>query len=201
MGHPRKFTRLFGSWVDAGFAVAAPTFPSTNEASSGRDYDDVARQPDDLRFVLAHMAADARFDAERLAFGGFSLGAVTAVAAAFDRSHGADVRAVVAISGRVPSFCVCEFRPIPLLVVHGKLDEAVPYAGGLDVYVRALPPKALLAVELPGHQHYVEDEPPSPGDAAVDGVTTAFLDRAFGGSSPPPGVPPRIGALEHEGVW
>ena len=26
-GHPRKFTRLFSSWGDAGYVVAAPTFP------------------------------------------------------------------------------------------------------------------------------------------------------------------------------
>jgi dienelactone hydrolase len=202
MGHPRKFTRLFGSWVDAGYAVAAPALPFTNDTASGRDYDDVAQQPDDLRYVREHLAADSRFDAERVALAGFSLGAVTVVAAAFERSRDAEVRGVVAISGRVPSFRALEFRPCPLLVVHGRRDEAVPYADGVDIYTRAVTPKALLTIEVPGHQHYVEDEPPSVGDTVVDGVTTAFLDRVLRGSrAPQPTVASELGLLENEGVW
>jgi dienelactone hydrolase len=202
MGHPRKFTRLFGHWVDAGYAVAAPTFPFTNEASSGREFDDVAAQPADVRFVLAHLLADPRFDGRRVAAAGFSLGAVTAVAAAFERSKEVEVAAVIAISGRVLSFCECDVRGRPLLDVHGRLDDVVPYADGVALYDRAAPPKALLTIELPGHQHYVENEPPSPGDAVVDAVTMAFLDRVLHASdAPAPAVDPSVGSLDSEGVW
>jgi hypothetical protein len=30
-GHPRKFRRLFARWVEAGYLVAAPAFPHTND--------------------------------------------------------------------------------------------------------------------------------------------------------------------------
>lgn len=202
MGHPRKFTRLFGHWISAGYAVAAPTFPFTNEASSGRDHDDVAEQPADFRFVLERLLDDPRFDSERVAAGGFSLGAVTAVGAVFERSHGAHVDAVIAVSGHLPYFCECDFRRCPLLVVHGRLDEAVRYQEGVRIYGRALPPKALLTIELPGHQHFVEDDPPSAGDAVVGTVTTTFLDRFLqGAAAPAPAADPALGLLESEGVW
>jgi dienelactone hydrolase len=168
----------------------------------GREFNDVAEQPADLRFVLAHLLADPRFDGRRVAGAGFSLGAVTAVAAAFERSKGARVKAVIAVSGRTPAFCACDFGRCPLLVVHGRLDDVVPYGDGLALYDRAAPPKALLTIELPGHQHYVENEPPSPGDAVVDTVTTAFLDRVLHASDDPaPAVDASVGSLEGEGVW
>src|SRR3954453_12625186 len=31
LGHPRKFTRLFACWADAGYVVAAPAFPHTSD--------------------------------------------------------------------------------------------------------------------------------------------------------------------------
>jgi len=202
MGHPRKFTRLFGHWIGAGYAVAAPTFPFTNEASSGRDLDDVAEQLPDFRFVLERLLDDPRFDSERVAAGGFSLGAVTAVGAVFERSQGAHVDAVVAISGHLPYFCECDFRRCPLLVVHGRLDDAVWYQEGVGIYERALPPKAMLTIELPGHQHFVEDDPPTAGDAVVATVTAAFLGRFLQGSATSaPAVDPALGSLESEGVW
>src|SRR5690606_38473865 len=30
-GHPRKFTKLFAKWAAAGYVVAAPVFPLTND--------------------------------------------------------------------------------------------------------------------------------------------------------------------------
>jgi dienelactone hydrolase len=152
--------------------------------------------------VLERLLDDPRFDSERVAAGGFSLGAVTAVGAVFERSHGAHAGAVIAISGHLPDFCECDFRRLPLLVVHGRLDDAVRYQEGIGIYGRALPPKALLTIELPGHQHFVEDDPPTAGDAAVATVTAAFLDRFLQGSATSaPAVDPTLGALECEGVW
>ena len=202
-GHPRKFTRLFSRWTAAGHAVAAPTFPHTNANAPRADADDGANQPADLRFVLDRMLEDSRFEPERVAVAGFSLGAKTILATAFDASH-ADprVRAVVAISGRLPQFAACDFRPLPLLVVHGKVDRIVEYEAGLAVYGRALLPKALLTIEVPGHHEYVEDEPPSDADAIVDDVTAAFLDRTLLDSAAPrPVVDGAVARLESDGIW
>ncbi len=203
MGHPRKFARLLGRWAAAGVAVAAPTFPYTNETSSGKEFEDVANQPADVRFVLDRLLEDERFDGERVAVAGVSLGAITALGVAFRRSKpDPRVRAVVAISGRLPWFAASEFRPCPLLVVHGERDEIVEYPGGVDVYRRALPPKALLSIEAPGHHEYVEDEPSTDADAVVADVTTAFLDRVLRGSrAPAPRIDPALERLEPERIW
>jgi dienelactone hydrolase len=203
MGHPRKFTRLFERWSAAGIAVAAPSFPNTNETSSGKEFDDVANQPADLRHVLEHVRADRRFDGDRAVLGGFSLGAATALGAAFEQALPvAEVRGVVAISGALPWFAPFELRPCPLLVVHGRHDDVVPYEKGLAVYRRALPPKALLTIELPGHDQYVQDEPPSAADETVADVTAAFLESVLlDRDMPRPDADPSLGRLESEGLW
>jgi predicted dienelactone hydrolase len=203
MGHPRKFTRLFDRWAAAGIAVAAPAFPHTSDASRDPDFDDVVNQPADVRCVLDRLLEDGRVDACRVAVAGFSLGAMTALAVAFSRSRpDPRVRAVVSISGRLPSFEPHAFRSSPLLVVHGEHDEIVEYAAGLDVYRRALPPKALLTITVPGHHEYVEDDPPTEADPVVRDVTAAFFGPVLSSSSPPkPAVEPLLGRLESDGIW
>src|SRR3954454_21029249 len=84
-GHPRKFTRLLGGWRDAGHAGAAPTFPLSSDAAPEPTFDDVPEQPRDLWFVLDALLAapGGRLDGARVAFAGFSIGAVTVLDAAF----------------------------------------------------------------------------------------------------------------------
>jgi pimeloyl-ACP methyl ester carboxylesterase len=135
---------------------------------------------------------------------GFSLGAQTALDVAFERSQ-RDTRfaAVVAISGALsPLGGDYDLSGSPLLVVHGKFDPVVEYAHGFDVYTRAVPPKALVTVLVPGHSEYVQDDPCTDADAVVAEVTTAFLDVALRQSPVPhPLVDPALATLESEGVW
>src|SRR5215208_4814294 len=80
-GHPRKFTRLFARWVDAGYVVAAPAFPHTNDENPPPYLiEDVANQPADVSFVLDELLARGLADVERVGVAGFSLGAETALA-------------------------------------------------------------------------------------------------------------------------
>jgi dienelactone hydrolase len=203
MGHPRRFSRLFATWAAAGYAVAAPTFPNTNEASSGQDFDDVEQQPADLRFVLDRLLEDDRFDPAGVAVAGFSLGAVTALAVGFDGSNRDGIAAVVAISGRMPWFGgAYRLGGRPLLVVHGELDPVVEYAGGLAVFRRAAPPKALLTVLIPGHDEFVQDEPATAADVVVADVARAFLDAVLRRTDVPrPSVDTELARLESEGIW
>ncbi|MBD0330013.1 MAG: alpha/beta fold hydrolase [Thermoleophilia bacterium] len=203
MGHPRRFRRLFDRWTAAGYAVAAPTFPNTNEASSGQEMDDVQHQAADVRLVLDSLLADDRFDPARVAVAGFSLGAQTALDVAFEtKKRDARLAAAVAISGALSPFCSrYEFGPLPLLVVHGTSDPVVEYAHGSDVYRRAQRPKALLTVLTGGHD-IAQDEPATAADATVAEVTTAFLDVALRGVTVPrPRVDPTVARLESEGIW
>jgi dienelactone hydrolase len=204
MGHPRKFTRLLRAWAARGYAVAAPTFPLTNEASSGREFDDVDNQPADVRFVLDILLGDERFDDRRVVAAGFSLGAFTMLGVAFESSQcDPRVTAAIAIAGALRPFGgEYEFRPCPLLVVHGKLDPLVDYAAGRDVFESALPPKALVTIQIPGHHEYVEDDPRTKADSAVANVTATFLDHVVGGvSTARPRLDPSVAELESEGIW
>ena len=116
-GHPRKFTRLLARWVDAGYVVAAPAFPHTNDESPPPYLiEDVANQPADVSFVLDQLLARGLGDGQRVGVGGFSLGAETALAVGLHPRY-ADprIRAVVAVAGSLstrtsPPTCSCRSR-------------------------------------------------------------------------------------------
>lgn len=173
LGHPRKFRRLFRALTGAGYAVAAAAFPFTNDEAERTDFDDVARQPEDVSFLLDRLLEDRRFDPARVAVAGFSLGAFTTMAVVCGDEP--RIRAAVAIAGGLPRFGPRLPRALPLLVVHGRHDEVVPYAQGVEAYRAAPGPKALVTVEHPGHHEFVEDEPRTAADDVVPAATTAFL--------------------------
>src|SRR5215210_90543 len=137
-GHPRKFARLFARWADAGYVVAAPAFPHTNDENPPPYLiEDVANQPADVSFVLDELLARGLGDAERIGVGGFSLGAETALAVGLlPRYADPRVRAVVAVAGSLfhSDFAANVLRPLPLLLVHGTEDESVAYGDALKVY-------------------------------------------------------------------
>src|SRR3954469_16979408 len=181
-GHPRKFTRLFGHWRDAGYAVAAPAFPLSSDAAPEPTFDDVPQQPADLSFVLDTLLgsdAGARIDETRVAFVGFSMGAVTVLDVAFGPNADERARAVVAMGGGLGSLRGHVFGAKPLLVSHATEDYVVPYERGVDAYERASPPKALLTFEARAHHEGLQDDDPRPEVATVvEAATVGFLDWA-----------------------
>ena len=92
-GHPRKFTQLFEAWAEAGYVVAAPAFPLSNDqAPGGATSDDVTNQPGDISFVIDEVlaasedAADPLYgavDPDHIGTAGLSLGGVTTYGLAF----------------------------------------------------------------------------------------------------------------------
>lgn len=174
-GHPRKFGRLLSTWAGAGYAAAAPAFPLTNDRAPKQVFDDVSNQPADVSFVLDELLERGEFDPTRVAVAGFSLGGITAYGAMADGRF----RAAIVISGRLPAGEAP--GPVPLLAVHGELDEVVPYRDGVEAYRAAGPPKALLTLHVPGHHEPIEDGWDTEADAIVPAATTAFLDLVLRG--------------------
>ena len=179
-GHPRKFTRLFARWVDAGYVVAAPAFPHTNDASPPPYLiEDVANQPADVSFVLDELLARGLGDRERVGVGGYSLGAETALAVGLHPRHGDPrVRAVVAVAGALfhPDFAADVLRPLPLLLVHGAEDtENDRLREALRTYEAAQGPKELVTIDGAGHGICQDDG--EPHATRVADLTTAFWDR------------------------
>lgn len=181
-GHPRKFTKLLAAWADAGYVVAAPAFPFTNDEFPGKtDRDDIVNQPADVSFVIDEVLGDIELrglvDPDRIGVGGFSLGGMTALAVGFNSRHrDPRPRAIAVLAGRFweglgGSY---EMDSTPLLVLHGTEDSLVPFALGEEVYGAARPPKVLVTFEGARHHEEIEDGE-GPLAAAVE-TTLAFWD-------------------------
>jgi predicted dienelactone hydrolase len=179
-GHPRKFRRLFARWAEAGYVVAAPAFPHTNDENPPPYLiDDVVNQPADVSFVLDELLARGLGDAGRVGVGGYSLGAETALAVGLHPRY-ADrrVRAVVAVAGALshPDFAGNVLRPLPLLLVHGAEDtKRGRLREALKVYEAAQDPKQLVTIEGAGHRICQDDG--LPHAVRVAELTTAFWNR------------------------
>jgi predicted dienelactone hydrolase len=179
-GHPRKFTRLFARWVEAGYVVAAPAFPHTNdERPPPYVIEDVVNQPADVSFVLDELLARGLGDGKRVGVGGYSLGAETALAVGLDPRY-ADprVRAVVAVAGALfhPDFAADVLRQLPLLLIHGAEDtKKNRLREALRLYEAAREPKELVLIESAGHGICEDDA--QPHATRVAELTTAFWDH------------------------
>ena len=179
-GHPRKFTRLFARWADAGYVVAAPAFPHTNDESPPPYLiEDVANQPADVSFVLDELLTRGLGDPERVGVGGYSLGAETALAVGLHpRFADARVLAVVGVAGALfhADFAADALRPLPLLLVHGADDTKKDrLREALSLYEAAQEPKELVLIDGAGHGICQDDGEPHASRVAE--LTTDFWDR------------------------
>lgn len=180
LGHPRKFTRLVARWADAGFVVAAPVFPLTNdEKAPPHVVDDVVNQPADVSFVLDELLARGLGDAERVGVGGFSLGAETALAVGLHPRYGDPrVRAVVALAGALVQreFETDALREAPLLLAYGTADRERRVREVLRVFDAAHEPKELVALDGARHGICQDDDEPAHALRVAE-LTTGFWSR------------------------
>jgi dienelactone hydrolase len=187
-GHPRKFTELFEVWAEAGYAIAAPAFPLSNDEVPGEPtFADLAEQPGDISFVIDQVLAAnedpddplyGTVDPEHIGVAGLSLGGATTYGVAFndcccdDRPIAAMILdgARLAVGG--------EFQMdsgLPLLIMHADEDYALPYSEAVDAYADAAAPKWFVTIHETVHAEPYENTP-DPADAMVGEVTTAFWD-------------------------
>jgi dienelactone hydrolase len=194
IGHPDKFSQLLSAWARAGYVVAAPAFPQTNDhvPGSAQNLGLAGSQPADVSFVLDQMlglAADPdsplydRIDPNQIGAGGLSLGGATTYAVAFSpccRDH--RIKAVEVLSGALLPV-VGEFDldgHVPLLIAHGDQDPLLKYANAQVIFEQAAPP--VWFVTLIGASHATEFENDvTPYDATAEQVTIDFWDATIGG--------------------
>ena len=186
-GHPRKFTELFQAWAEAGYVVAAPAFPLSNDtAPGGATGDDVDNQPGDISFVIDEVLAASgdtedplygAVDAEHIGVAGLSLGGVTTYGVAFaDCCRDERVDAAAVFDGGAVGFDLDLASGLPLLIVHADEDYAVPYEAATAPYADAVAPKWLVTLHEAMHFEAYEDTP-DPADELVRAVSIAFFDR------------------------
>ena len=169
----------------AGYVVAAPTFPlSSGGRASPPELGDFANQPADVSFVLdrvLEVLADL-VDADRVAAGGHSLGAITTLGLAFDPCcTDPRIDAFVPIAGielPFPGDGGFDFagRRVPVLLIHGEDDGTVPYTGSRTIYERARGPRALVTLVDGPHTPFLE-----PYDPVIKAAVVDFLDHQLGG--------------------
>ncbi|MGH9114234.1 MAG: alpha/beta hydrolase family protein [Acidimicrobiales bacterium] len=182
------YAPLLDSWAQAGYVVAAVTFPLTNPSTpGGPDESDIVNQPGDLRFVIDRLVAASAapsglihglIDSSAIAIAGHSDGAEAAAAIAYDTCcRDPRIRAAIIMSGsELPMGTGTYFPPAspPLLAIQGTGDHVNP-PERMDALYEA-DPGAKLFLTLTGADHL---GPYTGGGAAarlVDAVTVDFLD-------------------------
>lgn len=179
-GRADHFLGFAERWARAGYVVALPTFPLSQE---GIGADDLAAQPGDVSFVIDELTAldgddplAERVDVDRVAVGGHSLGAATVFGVAYN-SCCLDERidATIPVAGGTLPIDGGDYedRPAtPMLLVHGARDPLVPIAAGDAMFELAEPPVWYLRPAEADHVSVFTGEAGRVFDEAV----LAFLD-------------------------
>ena len=188
-GHPRKFTQLLGAWAEAGYAVAAPTFPLSNDQVPGEPtWTDVGNQPGDISFVIDELLAAnedpaspvyGAIDPERIGVAGLSLGGATTYGVAFNDCCLDDrpIAAMVLDGARLSTGGTFHMDSgLPLLIMHADEDFTLPYDEAVNAYTSAIGPKYLVTIHEAVHASPYENDP-DPADEMVTATTIAFWDR------------------------
>lgn len=203
-GHPRKFSDLATFWANAGYVVAVPRFPVSNDefiALAGGEFfpervSDLPQQALDVSFVIDEMLTldgdgsselSGRVDEERLGLFGLSLGSLTV----WTTVLGPDatetrVDALIQSDGAFPGGTpLLAGVPFPVFVAISDVDGLFPPDVVMPQYATLPSPKFMLV--LHGAMHAtVGENTPTPADEAYRVATTVFWDRYLGGQSDEP---------------
>lgn len=196
-GSTAKYTKLFSAWATAGFIVAAPLFPLTNDTNPeyNKNWADLAHQPGDVRFVIDELltrndnAASPLHDRilpDRIGAGGHSLGGATTYGLVYhDCCRDGRIKAAMVLSGGRFPLAGGDYvmdRPIPLLIMHGETDLAMPYKLSVEAFAAVKGPAWFATLDDFTHAPPYEDTP-SRFDALVEKTTTDFWLGTLGGDA------------------
>jgi predicted dienelactone hydrolase len=190
---------LLRQWAEAGFVVAAPTFPlSRHGAPDGDTIADYPHQPGDVSFVITSMLRlnrDPRrrfrnvIDAARVGVVGHSLGAITTLGVAVNSCCAdARIRAAVSMEGiELPFGSGTFFRgpAVPLLLFHGDADQTVPYSASQRLFADAPSPKYFVTLHGAPHTGFRQTDtatrPAPPWEPVLVTSVVDFLHRYLRG--------------------
>jgi dipeptidyl aminopeptidase/acylaminoacyl peptidase len=183
-------------WAAAGYVVAAPTFPlSNNAAPGGPNVADYRNQPADVSFVIDQVLRADRdrahvlyglVDETRIGVAGHSLGGLTTFGVAFNTCCIDErIEAALAMSSLRAPFGGSSFFPdggdTPVLIIHGDADQFVPFANSRTYYAEARRPKYLLTLHGEDHTVAFTGGRGTPAGNLVIDASVDFLDRYLKG--------------------
>lgn len=216
-GHPDEYAETIPMWAEAGFVVAAPTFPLTNREAPGVEgnVNDVANQPADVSFVIDQVLAatddpasplHGLVDPEAIGVVGHSLGGATTWAVAFDRATRDErIDSVVVFAGLtvdMPGGALETDSGLPLLVLHGDADD-LPIAMERGAWDAAVSPKWFVTLKGATHVPPFTDAE-SPYDELVTRTVLDFWRGTLRGDEEAlarvteDATDPELSVVEHE---
>lgn len=199
-GSPERYSAAVASWAAAGFVVAAPIYPHTNENAAHFDRADIANQPGDAAYVIKRVrridrsAGDplaGHIDVDRVAAVGHSAGGYTTTGL-FAAKHPTWLRAGVVIAGWLAPGAFAG-PPATILFLQGERDTVVPLARGRAAYDAV--PWAKSYVLLPDGWHADYMAPGGRDYPLMDATVIDFLRWTLDGDEaarlrlPPSGLP------------
>jgi dienelactone hydrolase len=177
-GSPERYQAALTGWAAAGFVVVAPTFPHTSQYATDFRRSDIARQPDDVRYVLAQVRRlDAtpgdplagHIDTARVAAIGHSAGGYTTMGL-FTAGHDPSLKAGVIMAGWLAPGAFAG-PPATMLFLQGTADPIVPEARSRVAYDRVPWSKAYLLLRRNSHATYLR-----PGQIGYDLMESTVID-------------------------
>lgn len=191
---PTTYQVLLTAWASAGYVVAAPTYPHTDNTPPYVDENDIVNHPAELHIVIGAVVATAAkpgspisglVKATDIGLVGQSDGGDVTLAVAADTSDRyPNVKAVAVLSGaELSSFGGQYFgSPTPpILVVQGNADTVNFPGCSAQIYDDAPAPKWYL--DLLGAPHLTPYIRPDNWESVVASVTTDFFDAELSGQT------------------
>lgn len=187
---PTPYITLLEAWAAAGYVVAAPEFPLTDQAVAGANLDenDIQQQPADVRYVLDTLVAStsplaADIDPGRVLLAGHSDGAETVLAASETPAPAGEpaVRAVLCMGVSPIPGQTTTANP-PILISQGDADTINPPSLGRATYAAAAGPKYYL--DLLGGEHLPPLESGSRWLPTIEATTRTFFHLYADGGDP-----------------
>ncbi|GAA3904782.1 alpha/beta hydrolase family protein [Actinoplanes auranticolor] len=173
---PGDYAGILARWARAGFVVAAPAYPHTSAGVADFNVIDLLNQPADASSVLTQILAldgeagdplRGRLDRDHVAAAGHSGGGVTTLGM-LSGNRDERLTAAVVLAGRQVLPGTFTGPALPVLFVHGELDQTVRYADGRAAFSAVPWPKALLTLPDAGHVVTSGEEFDLVADATTD---------------------------------
>ncbi|WP_433055892.1 alpha/beta hydrolase family protein [Dactylosporangium sp. CS-033363] len=153
-GSPEGYAGVTQKIAAAGFVVAAPAYPGTNDKANPFNQNDMANQPADASAVITEVLKldgqagsplAGRIDTAHVGAAGHSAGGYTTAGLLSGSTRDSRLKGAVIVSGGSMGGKFSG-AATPVLFIHGDADATVPYSSGKSLYDATSWPKGLLTL-------------------------------------------------------